>query len=29
MRSEFKELVRGTDDRQAIADAINAGIDEE
>ena len=29
MRSEFKELVRGTDDCQAIADAINAGIDEE
>ena len=29
MRPEFKELVRGTDDRQAIADAINAGIDEE
>lgn len=29
MREEFRSLVRGTDDRQAIADAINAGIDEE
>lgn len=29
MRDEFKSLVRGTDDKQAIADAINAGIDEE
>ena len=28
MRDEFKGLVRGTDDRQAIADAINAGIEE-
>lgn len=29
MRDEFKALVRGTDDAQAIADAINAGIEEE
>jgi len=29
MRDEFKALVRSTDDPQAIADAINAGIDEE
>lgn len=29
MRDEFKSLVRGTDDAQAIANAINAGIDEE
>ena len=29
MRDEFKNLVHGTDDAQAIADAINAGIDEE
>ncbi len=29
MRDQFKALVRGTDDPQAIADAINAGIDEE
>lgn len=26
MQDEFKELLRTTDDRQAIADAINAGI---
>ena len=29
MRDEFKNLVHGTDDAAAIADAINAGIDEE
>lgn len=29
MRDEFKNLVHGTDDPQAIADAINAGIDGE
>ena len=29
MREEFKSLVRGTDDRKAIADAINAGIAED
>nr|WP_239471784.1 fructose PTS transporter subunit IIA [Olsenella profusa] len=29
MRDEFKNLVRGTDDPQAIADAVNAGIAEE
>lgn len=29
MREEFKNLVRGTDDRKAIADAINAGIEED
>lgn len=29
MRDEFKSLVRETDDPQAIADAINAGLDEE
>ena len=29
MRDEFKNLVHGTDDPQAIADAINAGISEE
>ena len=29
MREEFKSLVRGTDDRKAIADAINAGIEED
>lgn len=29
MRDEFKSLVRGSDDPQAIADAINAGIDED
>lgn len=28
MKADFKSLVRGTDDPQAIADAINAGIDE-
>ena len=27
MREEFKELLRTSDDRQAIADAINAGIE--
>lgn len=27
MKDDFKALVRGTDDRQAIADAINAGIE--
>ena len=29
MREEFKNLVRSTDDRKAIADAINAGIEED
>ena len=29
MKDEFKNLVHGTDDPAAIADAINAGIDEE
>lgn len=29
MRDEFKNLLRGSDDRKAIADAINAGIDED
>ena len=29
MKDEFKNLVHGTDDAAAIADAINAGIDEE
>ena len=29
MREEFKSLVRSTDDRKAIADAINAGIEED
>ena len=29
MRDEFKNLVHGTDDAAAIADAINAGINEE
>lgn len=29
MKDEFKNLVRGTDDAQAIADAINVGIEEE
>lgn len=29
MKDEFKTLVHGTDDPAAIADAINAGIDEE
>ncbi|HIY80441.1 MAG TPA: fructose PTS transporter subunit IIA [Candidatus Olsenella excrementavium] len=29
MKDEFKNLVHGTDDPSAIADAINAGIDEE
>lgn len=29
MKDEFKNLVHDTDDAQAIADAINAGIDEE
>lgn len=28
MRDDFKNLLRGTDDRKAIADAINAGIEE-
>ena len=28
MRDEFKDLVRGTNDCKAIADAINAGIEE-
>ncbi|MDO4428997.1 MAG: fructose PTS transporter subunit IIA [Atopobiaceae bacterium] len=28
MKDEFKNLVHGTDDAAAIADAINAGIDE-
>ena len=27
-RDDFKALVRGTDDPQAIADAINAGIED-
>ena len=29
MKDEFKALVRGTDDPQSIADAVNAGIDDE
>ena len=29
MREEIKNLVRSTDDRKAIADAINAGIEED
>ena len=29
MRDQFKSLVHGTDDRQQIADAINAGLDED
>ena len=29
MKDEFKALVRGTDDPQAIAVAVNAGIDDE
>ena len=29
MRDEFKNLVHGTDDPQAIADAINAGLNED
>ena len=29
MKDEFKNLVHGTDDASAIADAINAGIDED
>lgn len=29
MRDGFRDLVRGTDDPQAIADAINAGIEDE
>ena len=29
MRDQFKRLLHGTDDRGAIADAINAGLDEE
>lgn len=29
MKDEFKNLVHGTDDAAVIADAINAGIDEE
>ncbi len=29
MKEDFKSLVRGSDDPQAIADAINAGIEEE
>lgn len=29
MKDDFKSLVRGSDDAQAIAGAINAGIDEE
>ena len=29
MKDEFKNLVHGTDDAAAIAEAINAGIDEE
>lgn len=29
MRDEFKSLLHSSDDRNAIADAINAGIDEE
>ena len=29
MKDEFKNLVRSTDDRKAIADAINAGIEAE
>ena len=29
MRDDFKSLVRGTDDAQAIADAVNAGIEVE
>ena len=28
-KDEFKALVRGTDDPQAIADAVNAGIEDE
>lgn len=29
MKDDFKDLVRGSDDPQAIADAINSGIDEQ
>lgn len=29
MKDDFKDLVRGSDDPQAIADAINRGIDEQ
>ncbi len=29
MRDEFKNLLRSSDDRKAIADAINVGIDED
>ena len=29
MKDAFKNLIQGTDDAQAIADAINAGIDED
>ena len=29
MKDEFKNLVHDTDDAKAIAEAINAGIDEE